>query len=231
MPSKHPMPKYMYRVFYLHCSFVHVCGLCSLRCYLVSGNWGTLEAPRIQQGHIFPTVVANGANREADCLKFCECWFWGGCESIFLRCSTRQESPVPHAGSLICRLLWAAWISPSVAGFQKPEVKKINNRKHKNEKCPWFLHCSESACAPKGPLPRRCWPPGQKKEATRFCFWGFLNLQNYGPFIALKSDISNYFGKEIKITLNLWNHILPVTCFLKATHRFSTGASLSLHFS
>lgn len=30
--------------------------------------------------------------------------------------------------------------------------------------------------------------------------------------------------------LNVWEHILPVICFLKAIHKFLTEAYLNLHF-
>lgn len=57
--------------------FACICGLCSLGCSLVSGRRVVLEPPRTRQGHIFPTVVANGANGKTNCLKFCEGSFWG----------------------------------------------------------------------------------------------------------------------------------------------------------
>lgn len=37
---------------------------------MLSGGRILLVPPRVRQGHIFPTVVDNGANGKANCLKF-----------------------------------------------------------------------------------------------------------------------------------------------------------------
>lgn len=81
--------------------FACICGLCSLGCSLVSGRRVVLEPPRTRQGHIFPTVVANGANGKTNCLKFCERSFWG---RVWINYSV---------AAALCRrapfLMWGVW--------------------------------------------------------------------------------------------------------------------------
>lgn len=128
-----------------------------------------LVTPRIRRGHIFPSVVDHGASGKANDLKFSGCSFCGRARVNYSTAAALcRGAPFLNAGSLRRRLLWGAWISPSVSGFQKPEVKKINNRENKNEKCPWFLNCRKSACAPKWVLhpdaPNPAGLPGWKEK-------------------------------------------------------------------
>ena len=162
---------YQAHPFCLSWPFLHMSvGLASYHGYPVSGSWVMRVTPRIRRGHIFPPVVDHGANGKANGLKFSGCSFHGRAGVNYSTAAALcRGAPFLNAGSLRRRLLWGARISPSVSGFQKPEVKKINNRGNKNEKCPWFLNCRKSACAPKSSAPSRC---------AKLCWISWLEREN-----------------------------------------------------
>lgn len=145
----------------------------------MSGSWVMFALPRIRQGHIFPTVVDNEASGKANGLKLSECSFWGR-DGV----NYSMAAALLNVGSSIRRLLWGAWISPSVSGFQKPKVKKVNNRKSKNEKCLLFLNCRKSTYAPKLGVPSRCTKPRwsswveREKKHPGFAFEDFSTFRN-----------------------------------------------------
>ena len=151
----------------------------------MSGSWVMFALPRIRQGRISPTVVDNEASGKANGLKLFECSFWGrDGVNYSMAAALHRRAPFLNVGSLIRRLLWGARISPSVSGFQKPKVKKINNRKNKNEKCLLFLNCRKSAYAPKSGVPSRCTKPRwiswveRGKKHPDFVFEDFSTFRN-----------------------------------------------------
>lgn len=158
---RHPLIKPVHFTPPVH-FYTYVSGLCFLPWYPMSGSWVMFALSRIRQGHIFPTVVDNEASGKANGLKLFECSFWGR-DGV----NYSMAAALLNVGSSTRRLLWGAWISPSVSGFQKPKVKKITEKtKMKNASCSWIagsLHVLLTrAFPPDAPIPAGF--PGWKEK-------------------------------------------------------------------